>query len=95
RMVQGELVWPHDPREWRCNRELGVIAGSRPLGLGRFFARFEEECDGTVGVSETKLPGHTAHVTLPVSHMGMLASSAVAEQVGEFLATGAFRASTG
>jgi hypothetical protein len=31
-------------------------------------------------------------VTLPVSHMGMLASAAVAEQVGEFLASGRFRA---
>ena len=60
-------------REWRCARELGVIAGTRPLGLGRFFARFDEDCDGTIAVSETKLPGHTAHVTLPVSHMGMLA----------------------
>jgi pimeloyl-ACP methyl ester carboxylesterase len=90
RMVQDELVWPRDPRAWRCPRELGVIAGTRPLGLGRFFARFEEECDGTIGVSETKLPGHTAHLALPVSHMGMLASAAVAEQVGEFLSNGRF-----
>jgi pimeloyl-ACP methyl ester carboxylesterase len=94
RMVHDELVWPHDPRAWRCPRELGVIAGTRPLGLGRFFARFEEQCDGTIGVSETKLPGHTAHMTMPVSHMGMLVSAAVAEQVGEFLATGSFRAKT-
>lgn len=91
RMVSDELVAPHDPREWRCPRELGVIAGTRPLGLGRFFARFDEDCDGTIGVSETRLPGHTAHVTLPVSHMGMLASPAVAEQVGEFLSNGRFR----
>jgi pimeloyl-ACP methyl ester carboxylesterase len=90
-MVKDELVWPQNPRAWRCPRELGVIAGTRPLGLGRFFARFEEDCDGTIGVSETKLPGHTAHVTLPVSHMGMLASAAVAEQVGEFLTSGRFR----
>jgi pimeloyl-ACP methyl ester carboxylesterase len=94
RLVSDELVWPQDPREWRCPRELGLIAGTRPLGLGRFFARFDEDCDGTIGVSETKLPGHTAHVTLPVSHMGMLASSAVAEQVGEFLANGTFRPRT-
>ena len=90
RMVQDELVWPRDPRAWRCPRELGVIAGTRPLGLGRFFARFEEECDGTIGVSETKLPGHTAHTTMAVSHMGMLTSTAVAEQVGEFLVNGRF-----
>ena len=91
RMVHDELVWPRDPRAWRCPRELGLIAGTRPLGLGRFFARFDEDCDGTIGVSETKLPGHTAHVTLPVSHMGMLASTAVADEVGEFLVNGRFR----
>jgi pimeloyl-ACP methyl ester carboxylesterase len=91
RMVTDELVQPAGTREWRCERELGLIAGTRPIGLGRFFARFDEDCDGTIGVSETKLPGHTAHTTLPVSHMGMLASRAVADQVGEFLSSGRFR----
>jgi hypothetical protein len=91
RMVTDELVQPAGAREWRCDRELGCIAGTRPMGLGRFFARFDEDCDGTIGVSETKLPGHTAHMTLPVSHMGMLLSADVARQVGEFLETGRFR----
>src|SRR5262245_50923954 len=92
RMVTEELVTPGGAREWRCKRELGLIAGTRPMGLGQFFARFDEDCDGTIGVSETKLPGHTAHLALPVSHMGMLASSVVADQVGEFLAQGRFTA---
>jgi pimeloyl-ACP methyl ester carboxylesterase len=92
RMVIDELVTPAGTREWRNERELGLIAGTRPLGLGRFFARFDEECDGTIGVSETKLPGHTAHVTLPVSHMGMLVSADVARNVGDFLAHGRFDA---
>jgi hypothetical protein len=92
-MVTDELVRPSRVHEWRCDRELGCIAGTRPLGLGRFFARFDEECDGTIGVSETKLPGHKAHLTLPVSHMGMLLSTAVADEVGEFLATGRFKTS--
>jgi len=92
RMVINELVTPSGAREWRCERELGLIAGTRPMGLGRFFARFDEDCDGTIGVSETKLPGHTAHLTLPVSHMGMLVSADVARSVGEFLARGRFGA---
>lgn len=89
RLVADELVAPCT-REWRCERELGVIAGTRPMGLGRFFTHFDEDCDGTIGVSETKLPGHTAHLTLPVSHMGMLASGEVAKQVGQFLEHGRF-----
>jgi pimeloyl-ACP methyl ester carboxylesterase len=92
RMVADELVQSTSMREWRCDRELGCIAGTRPMGLGRFFARFDEDCDGTIGVSETKLPGHSAHLTLPVSHMGMLMSSKVAAQVGAFLETGRFSA---
>jgi pimeloyl-ACP methyl ester carboxylesterase len=90
RLVHDELVRPTGSREWRHDRELGVIAGTRPLGLGRFFARFDEDCDGTVAVSETKLPGYAAHLMLPVSHMGMLASAAVARQVGQFLSEGRF-----
>ena len=62
------------------------------MGLGRFFARMQEESDGTVAVSETRLPGHTEHLALPVSHMGMLLSSRVARHVGAFLSTGRFEA---
>ena len=89
-LVNAELVDDCEPRSWACRNELGIIAGTTPMGLGRIFARFEEDCDGTVGLSETKLPGHNAHLALPVSHMGMLASSAVARQVGTFLLQGQF-----
>lgn len=90
RPVAEELVTEREPREWRVARELGIVAGSRPVGLGRFFARFEEDSDGTVAVSETKLPGATDHVVLPVSHMGMLLSARVGQQVGAFLTRGSF-----
>jgi len=89
-LVNAELVDDCEPRSWACRNELGIIAGTTPMGLGRIFARFEEDSDGTVGLSETKLPGHNAHLALPVSHMGMLASSAVARQVGTFLLQGQF-----
>jgi pimeloyl-ACP methyl ester carboxylesterase len=89
-LVNAELVNDCEPRGWACRNELGIIAGTAPMGLGRFFARFDEECDGTVGLSETKLPGHTAHLAVPVSHMGLLADARVARHVGEFLESGRF-----
>jgi pimeloyl-ACP methyl ester carboxylesterase len=89
-LVNAELVADCRPRTWMCQNELGVIAGTTAMGLGRFFTRFDEAFDGTVGVSETKLPGLKAHFALPVSHMGMLASARVARQVGVFLEQGRF-----
>jgi pimeloyl-ACP methyl ester carboxylesterase len=89
RSVQDELLRPRD-RRWKTDRELGIIAGTRALGVGQFLARFEEDCDGTIGVSETQLPGATDHITLPVSHLGMLVSSRVARETGAFLQDGHF-----
>lgn len=89
-LVNAELVHDCQPRCWKCQNELGVIAGTSAMGLGRLFTKFDEDFDGTVGVSETKLPGYKAHLALPVSHMGMLVSGAVARQVGEFLVNGRF-----
>jgi pimeloyl-ACP methyl ester carboxylesterase len=90
-LVNAELVDDCEPRSWACQNELGVIAGTSAMGLGRLFTKFDEDFDGTVGVSETKLPGHKAHLALPVSHMGMLVSADVARQVGAFLESGEFR----
>ena len=80
--------------EWASHvceqREIGVIAGNVPLGFGRLVANFDEDNDGTVAVSETRLEGATDHLVLPVSHKGMLVSSDVADQAGAFLKRGEF-----
>ncbi|HEV2286271.1 MAG TPA: hypothetical protein VGR80_09525, partial [Steroidobacteraceae bacterium] len=56
----------------------------------QFLAHFDEENDGTVAVSETRLPGATDHIVLPVSHLGMLVSARVAHETGRFLTEGRF-----
>jgi pimeloyl-ACP methyl ester carboxylesterase len=82
-------------REWSGARDLGIIAGTRAVGLGRCVVRFDAPSDGSVAVSETRLPGATDHITLPVSHLGMLLSARVARETAGFLAHGHFsRAST-
>jgi pimeloyl-ACP methyl ester carboxylesterase len=87
--VAEELLTPQE-RRWTHPRQLGVVAGSQPLGLGQFFAHFDEENDGTVAVSETRMPGATDHIVLPVSHLGMLLSGRVAHETGVFLSQGRF-----
>jgi pimeloyl-ACP methyl ester carboxylesterase len=89
RSVADELLRPRE-RRWKSERPLGIIAGTNPLGVGQILARFDEDCDGTIGVSETQLPGATDHITLPVSHLGMLVSPRVARATGSFLQNGRF-----
>ena len=75
----------------RAGVEVGSIAGRLPLGVGRLFGPFHEPNDGTVAVAETLIDGLADHVVLPVSHMALLWSTVVAEQVDHFLEHGRFR----
>jgi len=72
-------------------RDVGVVTGNVAAGIGRLFAGFDEPNDGTVAVSETRLPGARDHIVLPVTHTGMLFSRAVADQAAAFLRHGRFR----
>lgn len=71
--------------------EIGVIAGSRPYGLGRLVAPgIPKPHDGTVAVSETTLPGMKDKIVLPVTHTQMLFSKKVMQQMENFLRSGKF-----
>ena len=76
---------------WRAGAEVGSVAGSIPLGVGRLLGPFPEPNDGTVAVAETAIAGLTDHVVLPVSHVALLWSAAVAAQTEHFLLHGSFR----
>jgi pimeloyl-ACP methyl ester carboxylesterase len=71
-------------------REVGIVAGRAPVGLGRLFGRFSGPNDGMVAVAETTLPGAADHIVLPVAHTALLWSPEVARQVEHFLRTGKF-----
>lgn len=75
---------------WEGGRDLGLIAGDWGVGLGRLLGPFDAPNDGTVYVSETRLPGATQHLTLPVSHSSMVVSDLVAGQIAAFLREGCF-----
>ena len=83
------LVTSRD-RRWEGARDLGVIAGDLPVGIGRLMGPMGAPNDGTVLVSETDLPGAKQQLRLRVSHSGMPFSTEVARRTAQFLREGRF-----
>ncbi|MBS1217291.1 MAG: alpha/beta hydrolase [Proteobacteria bacterium] len=76
--------------------EVGVIAGTRGIGLGRLVAPgLPQPNDGVVTLAETMIPGVTQQIALHVGHSEMLVSRAVARQCGAFLRDGRFEPGAG
>ena len=100
RVVVGEdarkELLPGQTRKWDGRRDIGIIAGSSTMGLGRLFSGdLSTDSDGTVSIEETRLEGAADHLIMPVSHTSMVLSADVAQQVAYFLRNGRFdRAST-
>lgn len=84
-LIEGAGTLPAD-------REVGVIAGTRSLGLGALLAKLPRPHDGTVAVDETRLPALADHATVDGSHTGMLLDPEVARRVATFLRDGCFSA---
>ncbi len=76
--------------QYRGPREVGVIAGTMGLGLGAVIENLPVPNDGTVAVSETRLPGIKDHLEVDASHTGLLVSPLVASQTAFFLRHGEF-----
>lgn len=70
--------------------DVGSIAGTRAMGLGRFFGRLQGPCDGTVAVEETRVPGLADHCTVHASHTGLILSREAARLTVTFLREGRF-----
>ena len=80
--------------EWASHvceeRDVGVIAGTVGLGMGRLVTTFDGDNDGSVAVAETQLDGAQDHICMPVSHKSMLVSADVADQAAAFFKRGEF-----
>jgi len=77
-------------RDVCASRDIGVIAGTVPVGVGQLLTSFEGDNDGTVAVSETQLPGIKDHICMPVNHKGLVVSNNVIDQAAAFLKRGEF-----
>lgn len=80
--------------EWASHvcatRDVGIIAGTAPYGIGRLVTTFDGANDGTVAVAETRLEGARDHLCMDVSHKSMLVSGDVVDQAAAFLKRGEF-----
>lgn len=85
-----ELI-EHGFDRWNGSRQVGVVAGRLPLGLGSVLGQFEGDNDGCVTVEETRLPGIADHCVVETNHTGLLFSQEAARQVTEFLHQGHFQ----
>jgi pimeloyl-ACP methyl ester carboxylesterase len=85
-----EALLPERDRQWLGGRELGVIAGTMPMGVGRFMGPFDSPSDGTVLVAETHIAGAKQHLSLRTTHTGMVYSAEVARHAALFLRDGRF-----
>ncbi len=74
-----------------AGRQVGMVAGARSLGLGKFFSTFDCLNDGTVAVWETRIGGLTDHAVIQSSHSGLVFSEQAAGLVANFLEHGLFR----
>jgi pimeloyl-ACP methyl ester carboxylesterase len=85
-----QALLPERDRRWRGARELGIIAGTMPVGFGRFVGPLDAPSDGTVLVEETHLPGAKQHLSMRTTHSGMVYSAPIARQIASFLRDGRF-----
>ncbi len=84
--------------DWRAERgaavaarfDIGMIAGTVRLGVGRLLVRLPTPNDGVVCLDETRMPGLRDHLAMPLSHSGLIVSARVARQIHNFLELGHF-----
>ncbi|MGB5259230.1 MAG: alpha/beta fold hydrolase [Gammaproteobacteria bacterium] len=75
---------------WHGRQQVGVIAGTRPVGVGHALGGLTGPNDGTVTLAETRLAGCTDTLEVNTTHTGLLVSHEVALAVCRFLRAGRF-----
>ena len=82
--------WASRVARWPRPEPLGVIAGTRALGLGRTLGALPGDNDGVVRVEETTVEAMTERVLLAEGHSQLAVSARVSGLVERFLRAGRF-----
>ena len=85
-----EAVFNEPLGRWDGKQPVGVIAGTQGRGMGDFIARLPKPNDGVVALYETKLPGISDHLEVPLGHTRLVYSDRVIEQCDAFLKEACF-----
>ncbi len=87
--VAEELLQPHE-RAGRMRARSGSWRAPSRSAWDSCWRASPRTMTARSAVSETRMPGATDHIALPVSHLGMLMSARVARETGLFLTQGHF-----
>jgi pimeloyl-ACP methyl ester carboxylesterase len=82
--------WESREARWQRPEQLGVVAGTLPLGLGRALGTLPGANDGVVCVDETTIEGMSDRALVRVGHSLLTVSGRVGTLVQHFLRTGRF-----
>ena len=85
-----QRLWEEHGASWRRAAPLGVVAGTRPFGLGRALGRLPGSNDGVVCVEETTVDGMRERSLVSEGHSVLIVSRQVARQVERFMTGGSF-----
>ena len=80
----------HGHRAVPHGHTFGVVAGTFSWGICWFIPGLPQPNDGLVAVTETQLAGTSARLSCHVSHLGLVLSRHVAQQIHHFLEQGCF-----
>lgn len=83
-------LWSEREARWQRSAPLGVVAGTRPVGLGRVLGALPGPNDGVVCVEETTLDGMAERALVRQGHSMLIVSRSVSALVARFLARGTF-----
>lgn len=83
-------LWSERDARWQRSAPLGVVAGTRPVGLGRMFGALPGPNDGVVCVEETTVHGMAERALVRQGHSMLIVSPSVSALVARFVARGGF-----
>ena len=76
--------------QYTAENKIGIILGSRGIGIGHLIQKLPGPHDGVVAAEEASLENAEDKVILPVTHATMLVSSKVVAAIDGYLKSGRF-----